>query len=319
MKTTILPKYIFENNVHVILGHLSDAEEHDEIVFDFQRVTYYIPVAITSIIATIKRWLLMQKKVTFINHTSNGAFQYLQRIDFFQILGLNYTEDFNRHAPLGSFVTIKEIGPDSRRKVNEIAEELVGAIIPQSKYADPYRLLQYALGEIILNCVQHSQGTGFIAAQYSEKYDLIRIGITDNGIGIRESFKVSNSPHFLESLDDRGHLDLALRPETSSKNHTAPLYGEPENAGVGLSIVQATSSATMGHFIVASGSAVYWKDGTHNGIHLPTSANHYFQGTVTAVAFKRKEVYEYAQLLKDAKISIGLLSKDDQLTPNIFQ
>jgi hypothetical protein len=152
---------------------------------------------------------------------------------FFAALGLDYEEDFRRHAPLGEFVTITKVDEKSSRNLEELIDQLVGTLFPEDSYEELYRLLQYALGEIIRNCVQHSCGEGFVSAQYNRATDLIRIGIADNGVGVRESFRANDSPHFNEGFDDRDCIELALKAEVSSKNHIRGPYGDPVNARVG--------------------------------------------------------------------------------------
>jgi hypothetical protein len=317
--TIRLPKYVFEMNVNSFLHLLCSGNAEDRIYLDFANVKHYIPIAITSIVACIRHWQDRGKEVFLLNHRDNEAFRYLQRIDFFTALGLDYEEDFRRHAPLGDFVTITKVNRENARNVEPLIEELVGTLFPEKDFPELFRLLQYALGEIIRNCVQHSDGEGFVSAQYSRVTDLIRIGIADNGIGIRESFKGSNSPHFRENFDDRDCLELALKPEVSSKNHIKGPYGEPVNAGVGLSIVQAVVGETLGYFVLASGSAVYLKKGRNSGSFYPPFPGSGYQGTAVAVAFSRNEVYQYAEILMDAKRKIGLINDINHLGKELFQ
>jgi hypothetical protein len=167
--------------------------------------------------------------------------------------------------------------------------------------------------------VQHSFGEGFVAAQYNRTTDLIRIGIADNGIGVRESFKGNDSPHFKERYNDLDCLALALKSEVSSKNHIKGPYGDPVNAGVGLSIVQAVAAETFGFFALASGSAVYLKKGCNEGVFYPAIEGVGYQGTSVAVAFSRKEVYRYADILMDAKRKIGLIIDTNNPGKELFQ
>lgn len=314
-----LPKYIFEKNVYSFLSILSRVGAEDRICLDFQQVKHYIPTAITLLVASIRQWQIEGREVQLINHCQNEAFRYLQRIDFFTALGLDYEEDFQRHAPLGDFVTITKIDSGSARNLDQLIDALVGTLFPEATYEELYRLLQYALGEIIRNCVQHSCGQGFVSAQYNRATDLIRIGMADNGIGIRESFRGNGSPHFKEGYDDRDCVELALKAEVSSKNHIKGPYGDPVNAGVGLSIVQAVAAETYGFFVLASGRAVYLKEGNNEGTFYSDLHGNGYQGTAVAVAFSRKEVYQYAEILMDAKRRIGLITDFKDIGKELFQ
>lgn len=317
--TLHLPKYVFEKNLCSFLDLLCQGNPADQVRLDFLNVKHYIPAAITLIVASIRNWKAQGKEVVLVNHQNNEAFRYLQRIDFFTALGLNYQEDFKRHAPLGDFVTITRVHREASRNIGPLIDELVGTLFPEKDYEDLYRLLQYALGEIIRNCVQHSCGEGFVSAQYNRTTDLIRIGIADNGIGIRESFESSDSPHFRAGYDHRDCLELALKPEVSSKNHIKGPYGDPVNAGVGLSIVQAVAGETLGYFSLASGDAVYLKEGANEGHFYPALRAGGYSGTAVAVAFSRKEVHRYAEILMEAKRKIGLITDSDEFGEDLFR
>ena len=314
-----LPNYVFEQNFLTFLGKLSVAKGTEVVCLDFQDVRHYIPAAITAIVAAIRKWEADGREVFLVNHRNNSAFRYLQRIEFFSVLGLHYNEDFTRHSPLGEFVTITEIREGDPADLNRLVQELVGTLVPEDSYEDLFRLLQYALGEIIRNCLQHSFGDGYVSAQYNKKTDLVRIGIADNGIGVKASFETNGSPHFRPIMGDRDCLRLAITPEVSSRNHIRGPYGDPENAGVGLSIVQAAAEATCGHFVLASGSCVYYKNGRLEGRYDEMREGKKFQGTVTSVAFQRGMVYKYAELLMDAKESIGLFSPSEMLDEDLFE
>lgn len=313
-----LPKYVFEEQLSSFVGRLSQRLDAHDIYLDFENIKHYIPAAIVAIIACVRKWRSEGKRIYLTNHKGNDAFRYLQRIDFFSTLGLNYEEDFRRHAPLGDFVTITEVSAQKTRDVEPLIRDLVGTLVPENEYEDLFRLLQYALGEIIRNCMQHSNGVGFVAAQYAGMTDLIRIGIADHGIGIRESFKSSDSPHFKEEFSDSKCLELALKPEISSKTHIKGPYGDPSNAGVGLSIVQAIAAETAGYFFLASGSASYLKNGQKTGEFADWPGRDY-RGTVVSVAFSRKQVYNYADILMDAKRRIGLVSNEIQSAEGLFE
>jgi len=309
--TIPLPKYVFEDNLYSFLSLLCTGNSASDVTLDFKAIKHYIPAAITSIITCIRTWQENGIPVVLINHQNNEAFRYLQRIDFFSTLGLNYQEDFARHAPMGDFVTITEINNQPERDLTKLIDELVGTLFPEEQNEELYKLLQYALGEIIRNSIQHSCGLAYVSAQYNKAKDLIRIGVSDNGIGIRNSFKDNNSPHFKEEFSDQDCLYLALQSEVSSKNHIRGPYGDPVNAGVGLSIVHAIAAETLGYFYLASGDATYIRSGNNEGHYYPKMADHQYKGTVVSVAFSRIEVYKYIEVMMSAKRAIGLIKEQD--------
>src|SRR5438132_9270033 len=94
--TILLPRYVFERNMPTLLHRLGECNNATKIVFDFKNVRYFIPGGIVVIMAAIKRWQADNKKLYFLNHATNKAFRYLQRINFFEEAGLHLSEDFKR-------------------------------------------------------------------------------------------------------------------------------------------------------------------------------------------------------------------------------
>lgn len=125
----------------------------------------------------------------FENHQQNSAFRYLQRIDFFKTVGLNPPENFKRNSDSPDFIPIREISSEIK-DVSPIATRMAKCVAPSSsKGSGVFQLVEYAAGEAMLNCKQHSNGRGFVAAQYAAKRDLARTAVGDSGIGVLASFR----------------------------------------------------------------------------------------------------------------------------------
>ncbi|MCC5788585.1 MAG: ATP-binding protein [Opitutales bacterium] len=181
-----------------------------------------------------------------------------------------------------------------------------------------FQILEYALGEIINNCCQHSYGSGFVSAQYYPRDGFVRLAIADNGIGIRESFRQSGSPHFHDKLSDRDFLEIAIEPEISSKNHIRGPYGDPVNAGVGLSIVEYLIANTYGYFFLSSGHSWVFRDGEKDR-EYGNFGDLSFPGVTCSLAFRRGEAYAKYCLIQEARKELGLISQKPNKQPNIFQ
>ena len=302
-----LPKYVFEDNLPHLLAMLAggDRDRAQALPIDFASVTYYIPAAIVAIIAQLRRWQAEQRPFELVNYRENPAFRYFQRMDFFARLGFDLPEDFHRHAEVGQFVPVREIGltePDPQI----VATDCARCIVDAQTHQDAFHLIQYSAGEVILNCRQHSEAVGYVSAQYSPRQDLLRLGIADAGIGILESFARSHSPHYRAGMTDEDGLALALRPRVSSKTHLPTLYGRPPNVGVGLSMLSALCEETMGEMFLASGCS-WWHKSGHRPPVAGTLRNALsFGGTVCSIGFKRREVDSYLRMLAQARVQLGL-------------
>lgn len=308
MKAVIqLPRYIFERNMPGLLRRLGDANHADEIYIDFKNVTYFMPGAIVAVTANVYGWHAQGKKLFFLNHKGCAAFKYLQRINFFDKVGLKLPEEFIRKADSANFIPLQELSPRTQ-DIGPIATRMATCVAPMHVDKEVFRLLQYASSEAMLNCKQHSCGRGFVAAQYAQKPDLARIAVADCGRGILASFRGNKSPHYREGMTDREGLELALRPNVSSTAHFArtPYSAGSPNFGVGLNMLRALMEASIGYMFLASGTAWFLQDGTKPAAIGTMEEEFSFHGTICAVAFQRAQVDDFQRMLADARAGLGL-------------
>src|SRR5437763_163727 len=104
-----LPGFIFEKNLPTLLNRLGAANGEQKVIFDFEKVRYFIPGAIVTICAKIKGWHREGKDLYFRNHKKNAAFKYLQRINFFTTVGLDLPEEFVRKPGSPDFIPLREL------------------------------------------------------------------------------------------------------------------------------------------------------------------------------------------------------------------
>lgn len=300
-----LPSRVYENNYKDYLKLISEGNGHSHIRIDFQDVTYLTPLTTIFLITKIYEWNKSSQVVDFINFTTCNAFKYLQRMNFFSLCGITLDEDFLRHSSKGKFVEIKSV---RNSDIGELSTEIAECIAPElkdeidSKKLGFFNCIEYSISELGNNIVQHAQSTNsFVNAQYTEYKDLIRVAIIDNGIGIKESFFVNNSPHkdFINS-----HLDAinkALEIETSSKTHLN-IWGESSNAGVGLTLLKSIAEKIQGDFIIFSGNGYYSLEEQEL-----FEENLSFNGTLCSFTFKRTDIQDFNTLLFEIKKDIGLI------------
>ncbi|HZS19221.1 MAG TPA: hypothetical protein VFA51_14935 [Candidatus Udaeobacter sp.] len=308
MKATIrLPQYIFEQNMPGLLRRLGEANKAAEIYIDFKNVTYFTPGAIVAVTANVYGWHANGKKLFFVNHTRCTAFKYLQRINFFDKVGLKLPEEFIRKADSKDFIPLQELSPRTQ-DIAPIATRMAACIAPKHIDEEVFKLLQYASSEAMLNCKQHSRGRGFVAAQYAQKHDFARIAVADCGRGILASFRENESPHYREGMTDRDGLELALQPNVSSTTHLArtPYSAGSPNFGVGLNMLRALMEASIGYMFLASGTSWFLQNGTNPGVIRIVKPEFSFQGTICAVAFQRGQVDDFQRMLAEARAGLGL-------------
>lgn len=305
----ILPSKVFEVSLPRLLHDLAVLDSAEGLLsLDFRRVEYWIPAAIVSVCAMANRWSDQGRDVSFQNVESAPACGYLQRIDFFERVGLRLPENFCRRAAGTSFVEIQQIDPGTARLNEPLTRALAECLAGTTEESDEVlRFAQYSLGEIIANCQQHAGKQGFAAAQYVAAREWARIGIADCGMGIRESFRSAESPHFRDGMSHAEALELAMTPWVSSKNHlkSGP-YGESPNRGVGLKMILHMLQDSFGEMFIGSGDAWrhYRGNGTVEAGTLPRGRD--FPGTCVSIRFDRAQIDDFQRMVAAAGAAINL-------------
>lgn len=179
-----------------------------------------------------------------------GNTRYLQRIDFFRVLGIPNTEAFERRAPDGRFVELRRI--ESERVAEDLARDTVACLEVQLENvpSSVRRAAKLIFEELGVNVVQHSNAprTGFGLAQAYPVKRRLQISFSDAGVGFLAS--VQRHPEFAGRIDDEGDaLQLALNEGVSFSDSKA-------NMGWGLGLLRSFSDQLSADLWVASGDAL---------------------------------------------------------------
>ncbi len=312
MTTISLPSHAYEQDLPGLLDSLGASDGAEEIALDFLAVVFWSPGALVSLLAKIQFWHGKGKRIVFQNCKECPAFRYLQRINFFAVCGLQMAEDFRRHDAGSRFVELRRIGGEGSASVAELSTDIAHCISPDAAEVDDpeqsglFDVIEYSVSELALNVNQHARATGFAMAQYTPRTDLARVAIADHGIGILRSFTENGSPVCKPGWTDTDAISAALQPKISSKLHLPSPWGDPVNAGVGLTLLKELCVQTGGHFFLASGNGVFLQMAGSGQAQIKTLPS-YFQGTICVLAFVRAKISNYPELMHKAKQSIGLL------------
>jgi hypothetical protein len=312
-----LPAHAYEEHLPDLLGRLGAGDTAEEITLDFSAVIFWSPGALVLLLAKVESWRKKTKRVVFHNCKECPAFRYLQRINFFAVCGLQMPEDFRRHDAGSRFVELRRIGGIGSASVAELSTDIAHCISPDAaEIADPeqsglFDVIEYSVSELALNVNQHAKATGFAMAQYTPRTDLARVAIADHGIGILRSFTENGSPVCKPGWTDADAIGAALQPKVSSKLHIRSPWGDPVNAGVGLTLLRELCIQTGGHFFLASGNGVFLQMVGWKQPQLKTMPS-YFQGTICVLAFVRAQISNYPELMHKAKQSLGLLPSSEK-------
>jgi hypothetical protein len=156
-------------------------------------------------------------------------------------------------------------------------------------------LLEYLLGELIKNCMQHSRGIGYLHAQYFPSDGMFHVGIADDGVGVSGSYRLSESPRYKPGASEVYMLGEALTVESSSTTHRRDFQGQEL-------------------FAIYSGDAFVFDDyGKADVIPMaPKKLGAAYGGVAVGLGFVRSAVGQtsFYQILNEVRIKLGLQKRD---------
>lgn len=321
MVTLRLPPVVYDEGLADFLTRLAwtSAQSGDrQIDVDFQDARFYMPGALTALLAAVQGWVRAGRRVSFVNALNAPAFRYLQRMDFFKLSGVDLPESFMRHDARGRFVPLHRVDGSLARKVDQLSQQIASCIFPaQADLDDPERtgsfdIVAYAVSELMNNIIQHARAPGFVSVQRYPNRPFVCIGIADCGIGIRQSF-AEGAPEFWDPA--MTHLDAvrtALLPRASSKAHLDAAWGGRANEGVGLSMLKEIAAGADGVFTLGSGDGFVQANSLQkrpwpNEVRLLAP----YSGTICSLVLSKEKLGNQQSLLLQAKHRLGLLQKEN--------
>jgi len=191
--------------------------------------------------------LTVDKRSITIDEVSARSGHYLERMGLFQMLGLPSQFDITKHEASGRFVPLTVIKTSDEQ--TKFITDMIPLLHLKPEHADA---IKYVVGELVRNVLEHSRSEhgAIVAAQYYPTSNMIRLGICDTGIGVKQSITRS---HFAKS--DIDALKLALIPGITGT--TRREGGTEANAGAGLFFIKSMASIGRDYFAIYSGKGVY--------------------------------------------------------------
>lgn len=239
-----LPNSAFLGNIEAFLAGFDSADPHTLKITANKKWISVHPVVLAMIAALGQ--LVPKDGIRFEPFEAKSK-HYFERMKLFELLGVQSGIDVVEHEPSGRFVPLTQI--KDQTKLNAFITDMIPLLHLSPVYADPIR---YIVHELVRNVLEHasSHHGAFVAAQYYEKSNSIRIGIADVGVGIRRSISRSHT-----AADDLAAIRLALTPGITGT--TAREGGTTENAGAGLFFIKSIAAINGDFFAIYSGRALY--------------------------------------------------------------
>lgn len=172
---------------------------------------------------------------------------YFERMGLFRFLGVQSGINVVAHESPGRFVPLTQI--QSQQALSKFITDMIPLLHLSPAHAEPIR---YIVTELVRNVIEHAESPhgAFVAAQYYEKSNSIRIGIADVGVGIKKTIGRSH-----RVSGDLSAIQLALTPGITGT--TAREGGTEQNAGAGLFFIKSIASINGDFFGIYSGTALY--------------------------------------------------------------
>jgi hypothetical protein len=296
MHTLNLPAVAENEKICDLLRLFTQADENQEIIIDFARVKFYQPGPIVALITRLRHWHEEGKALSAANVRTCPARSYLQRIDFFDQLGIELEESFVRRSPNGQFVQVR---PIDNSHVDLISREIAECMARGSDNPNEVQAcFSYALGELATNVAQHAYGRGYVCAQHYQDKGRICISVGDCGIGLRKSFAGTSLESSLTSPLQA--LEKAMEPEVSSALLRPPSgpYHKYVNRGIGLSMVSALTGNTYGRMSVVSENAVFTQVGA-TSVEFADYDEVFHPGTLVTLSLNTAEIDSFNTIVKD--------------------
>ena len=225
---------------------------------------------------------------------------YFERIGLFRILNLHSGISMTEHDSSGRFIPLTQIRDSAT--LSHFITEMIPLLHLTPVHVEP---ICYIVSELVRNVIEHADSkTGaFVAAQYYPNTNMIRIGISDAGVGITKTIRRSH-----HALDDLQAIRLALTPGITGT--TKREGGTEQNAGAGLFFVKSIAAVNGDFFGIYSGNAFYklLRQNSAKTDLLSTdplddrhsAANNYpyWQGVTVGIDMKLDEHERFTALLK---------------------
>ena len=285
-------------NFESVLRTFDPSNPDELIISTHDRWVNVHPVILTMIAALGST--LKPEQITIDNVTATSG-HYLSRIGLYDILRKKSPHTIEKHESAGRFIPLTQI-----RTSDEQTRFITDMIPLLHLNAEQSDAIKYMVGELVRNVLEHSESkTGaFVAAQYYQKSNTVRLGICDVGIGIWQSMNKS-----WPVRTDLDAIKKALMPGITGT--TAKEGGTETNAGAGLFFVKSMAMLSRDYLVVYGGPGLYKltkRDKRTKGFpklhanpeddaHAETNDAPSFPGTVIGIDISLSQTVEFTQLL----------------------
>lgn len=211
---------------------------------DLSAVLFCDPASLVILAAGMKHLYFQGcRRVGLIRPWNADVDRYLDRMGFYEFLEGKDLLDIRRFSATGRFLELAQL--TNSEECSVAAEKVAQVFRHNFGMSDvETRMVDFVITEILENIFNHASSSigGLICCQTYPNKRLVRIGITDLGIGIEQSLRAN--PANLERLEHANPIEVAVEKRVT---------GRPENfGGYGLFLASKIIEENEGVFGIRS-------------------------------------------------------------------
>jgi hypothetical protein len=212
-----------------------------------------------------------------------GADSYASRIDFYNLIGIEFEEKYARKNSSGRFIEIKAFNSDT---IYSLQDKLNMILYQNGKiHKDILQLLFYCLGEIMDNILVHSGlEVGWVSAQFYPQKHQIMLTICDYGAGIHYSLTNQLGSKY-KDVSEAEALDLCIRRGVTNG----------EGLGFGLFATSEFILKNSGELLLYSGS--YYLNAKQGLYDVKKGA--FWKGTLVSLRINTNIPVDYKSIMPE--------------------
>jgi hypothetical protein len=217
--------------------------QYERVHLDMSQVTFVWPCVITLLTTAVIRLRREGISVDITQPRSRDADDYLNRIDFYELAGMDVHYPWQRHNSAGRFREVVQV--QSEHEGEEVVREVM-AILDQNMdgIAGVYDAVRHSFLEIVSNVFHHAQSPtqAVVCAQSYSGLGCVELAVADSGRGIPAS--LGQNPELADRFSNAAQgIALAVEPRTTGR----PEYNSGEGLFFSLEFVKSNGGEACIH------------------------------------------------------------------------
>lgn len=246
----------------------------DQVHLDMSQVTFVWPCAITLLTTAVIRLRQEGFSVRITQPRSQDVDDYLNRIDFYDLAGMDVDYPWQRHNAAGRFREVVQV--QSEHEGEEVVREVM-AILDRNVegIAGVYDAVRHSFLEIVSNVFHHARSPteAVVCAQSYSRLQCVELAVADSGRGIPAS--LGQNPQLAPRFSNAAQgIAVAVEPRTT---------GRPEyNSGEGLFFSLEFVKNNGGEACIHSQDGALWVRGGQTEVETTS----FWPGTCVSMRFR---------------------------------